>query len=303
MARGSRISCAWRGRSLYPAGARRATPAPGNAAMPLPAAVTAKGDVFEVDTKISTLRLRSDPSIPAKSTSNVIGELPDGQLVRAVTGKAVNGFREVETSLSGGLLRGFASTKFLKKASGAPLFDVAKPATEPPKTGIVEVFMPRKAGTVTKRTEIAGAHSLNEPKQPGRKGTTPDELRAEINAIIDYLGVENPAHKRYKPRSGLTFCNIYTHDFCFLAGAYLPRVWWSQAAIKDLAMGKKVEPLIGKTIDERRANDLFRWLRDFGLDFGWRRADTLSSFRMRPIWGRSGLSWRGARRTGSPGTS
>jgi hypothetical protein len=264
-------------------------PAPGKAALPPPAEVTATGDVFQVDTKVSTLRLRSDPSVPAKSTANIIGELPDGQLVRAVAGKAVNGFREVETSLSGGLLRGFASTKFLKRVSGAPVLDVAQPAAEPPKTGIVEVFMPRKAGTVTKRTEIAGAHSLNEPKQPARKGTTPDELRAEIKAIIEYLDVENPAHKRYKPRSGLTFCNIYTHDFCFLAGAYLPRVWWSQAAIRDLATGKKVEPLIGKTIDERRANDLFRWLRDFGLDFGWRRADTLSQLQDEANLGALGL--------------
>ena len=39
--------------------------------------------------------------------------------------------------------------------------------------------------------------------------------------------------------------------------------------------GKQVEPLYGQTIDEVRANDLFRWLRDFGLDFGWRRSSSL----------------------------
>ena len=40
------------------------------------------------------------------------------------------------------------------------------------------------------------------------------------------------------------------------------------------AAGRKVEPLIGDTIREMRANDLFRWLDDFGAGFGWRRTGT-----------------------------
>ena len=57
---------------------------------------------------------------------------------------------------------------------------------------------------------------------------------------------------------------------------YLPRVWWTPGAIEQLARGEKVELLYEKTIDEQRANDLFRWLRDFGPRFGWRQTGTLT---------------------------
>jgi hypothetical protein len=149
--------------------------------------------------------------------------------------------------------------------------------------------MPRKPGTVTKRTDPATAHSLNEANQPGRKGTTPDELRAELAAIIDWLAVDKKAHKRYQPIPKATFCNIYAHDYCHLAGVYLPRVWWTPAAIEKLAQGKTVEPLLGNTIDEQRANDLFRWLRDFGLRFGWRQTGTLSKLQLEVNQGAIGI--------------
>ena len=88
--------------------------------------------------------------------------------------------------------------------------------------------------------------------------------------------MDKPSHKRYQPTTSATFCNIYTHDYCFLAGVYLPRVWWMPGAIERLAQGETVEPLYEKTIDEQRANDLFRWFRDFGLRFGWRQTGTLT---------------------------
>ena len=64
------------------------------------------------------------------------------------------------------------------------------------------------------------------------------------------------------------------HDYCFLANVYLPRVWWMPGAIEQLAKGEKIEPLYERTIDEQRANDLFRWLGDFGPRFGWRQTGT-----------------------------
>jgi len=144
-------------------------------------------------------------------------------------------------------------------------------------------------GSVTKRSANATAHSLNEPGQPGRTGTTPAELIGELGKIIDWLAVDKATHKRFQPRDGLTFCNIYAHDYCHLAGAYLPRVWWTQPAVRDLAQGKTVQPLIGTTIEEMRANDLFRWLRDFGLDFGWRQTGTLSKLQEAANQGAIGL--------------
>ncbi|HVQ38917.1 MAG TPA: hypothetical protein VMS31_15370, partial [Pyrinomonadaceae bacterium] len=192
-------------------------------------------------------------------------------------------------SLLGAHFQGFAAAEFLKPAPTVQEVPVLVPATEPPTSGIVAVTMPRNPGSVTKRTGIATAHSLNEAGAPERKGTTADELRTELAAIINYLAVDKPAHKRYQPLPTATFCNIYAHDYCHLAGVYLPRVWWSAAAIEKLAQGKSVQPLLGNTIDEQRANDLFRWLRDFGMRFGWRQTGTLTKLQLEVNQGAIGI--------------
>jgi hypothetical protein len=264
-------------------------PPAGAAIIPPPTPVEADGALLVVDTRESPLRLRSEARKSDPPGKNVIAHLPDGHPVRAATGRARNGFREVETSLAGANLRGFASAEFLKPAPSGTTITTTIPDELPPATGIVAVSMPRRAGTVTKRTANAGAHSLNERRQPGRNGTTPTELVAELEKIIDWLAVDKRYHKRYQPRRGLTFCNIYTHDYCHLAGAYLPRVWWTQRAIVDLTRGKTVEPLYGNTIREMRANDLFRWLRDFGSTFGWRQTGTLSKLQQNANQGGLGL--------------
>ncbi len=264
-------------------------PAAGTAILPPPAPVTASGGFFRVKTLDSMLRLRSAPTISTPPQANVIAHLPDGHPVRAVTGTAVNIFLEVETSLAGALLRGFASRKFLVSDAATSSIPLVTPAVAMPASGIVAVFMPRKPGRVTKRSDPATAHSLNEAGQPGRTGTSAEALRAELNAIIDWLAADNLAHLRYQPRAGLTFCNIYCHDFCQLAGAYLPRVWWSSRALIALAQGQAVEPLIGDTIREMRANDLFRWLREFGPSFGWRQTGTLTALQQAANQGALGL--------------
>ena len=264
-------------------------PPAGQAVIAPPTTVTAAGPALRVATRQGMLRLRREPVISDPPQANVIAHLPDGQPVRALTGRVVKGFIEVETSLSGALLRGFASSKFLvADATRAPL-EVIAPAAAPPTQGIVAVTMPRRPGTVTRRRDLANAHSLNESGQPGRGGQTALELRAEIDAIASWLAVERASHRRYQPRSGLTFCNIYAHDFCHLAGVYLPRVWWSSQALLALDRGETVEPRLGDTIDEVRANDLFRWLRDFGPGFGWRRTGTLSKLQDEANQGAIGL--------------
>jgi hypothetical protein len=264
-------------------------PPPNTAIVPPPTPVGGAGPFFAVDTRTGPLRVRSAPQISSPPTANVIAQLPDGHPVRAVTGTKVRNFLEVETSLAGAHVRGFASADFLTPAPGVNEIPIVQPALAPPATGIVEVFMPRPPGLITKRTAIAGAHSLNEPDMPSRKGTTPDELRASLGEVIDYLATDKPAHKRYQPRDGLTFCNIYAHDYCFLAGVYLPRVWWTPGAIERLARGETVEPLIENTIMEMRANDLFRWLRDFGPRFGWRQTGTPTKLQQEASQGAIGL--------------
>jgi len=264
-------------------------PPPDVAIVPPPTPVEATGPFLVVDTQLSPLRVRRESKISSPPSANVIAQLPDGHPVRAVTGTNVRNFLEIETSLVGAHIRGFASADFLAPAPGVNEIPIVQPAPAPPATGIVEVFMPRPAGLITKRTAIAGAHSLNEPDMPTRKGTTPDELRASLNEVIDYLATDKPAHKRYRPRSGLTFCNIYAHDYCFLAGVFLPRVWWTRGAIERLTRGETVEPLIENTIMEMRANNLFRWLRDFGPRFGWRQTGTPTKLQQEANQGAIGL--------------
>jgi hypothetical protein len=282
-------------------------PPPGRAIVPAPTPVTATGPAFVVDTRQDPLRLRSAPEVSDPPGENVIALLPDGQPVQAITGQPINGFMEVETNLFGAHFVGFAFAELLKPVSAQEpvtppgpispeeaLVSPVTPQRAPAATPIPQVFMPQRPGTITRRSDPADAHSLNEPDQPGRQGTTPADLVAELNAIIEFLGVDNPAHQRYQPHDGLTFCNIYVHDFCHLAGVYIPRVWWTQRAIIEITQGNQVEPLIGDTIDELRANDLFRWLRDFGSRFEWRQTGTLDKLQQNANQG--GLSIIVARR-------
>ena len=265
-------------------------PSPGAAPIARPSPVVSTGQVLEVDVRDSPLRLRSEPRIDrANPTANVIARLPDGHRLRLVSGALDDKFVEVETSLNGAHLQGFAASEFLVPADGDTGIPVVVPATAPPASGIVAVFAPRRPGTITTRRAPATALSLNEPDQPSRDGTTPDELREEIDAIVDYLNVEKASHLRYQPADGRTFCNIYAHDFCTLAGVYLPRVWWTGDAIERLARGETVEPKLGATIDEQRANDLFRWLRAFGARFGWRQTSTLTKLQTEVDIGAIGL--------------
>ncbi|MBS0164324.1 MAG: hypothetical protein JSS48_17355 [Nitrospira sp.] len=280
------------------------TPAPNQAITASPTDVTANGTPMRVQTKEGMLRVRREPLISTPAQANVVANLPDGHPVRALSKTAKNGFLEIETSLSGALVRGFSSKKFLVADPGDTAIEIVVPAPNtgiaqtlsapllasvPGTTNIPAVFMPKKNGVVIRRSNPANAHTLNEAGQPTRKGATAAELRDSIAEIIRWLAVNDPAHLRYQPHDGLTFCNIYAHDFCFLAGIYLPRCWWSTPALLKLAAGQEVQPLIGDTIREMRANDLFRWLRDFGPGFGWRQTGTLTKLQSEVNQGAIGI--------------
>ena len=148
---------------------------------------------------------------------------------------------------------------------------------------------------------MSGARSLLEPGQPSRKGTTPEELRQSLHGIIAWLAVDKPAHLRYQPTPKSTFCNLYAHDYCHLAGAYLPRVWWTPDAIERLAHGEQLEARVASTVDEQRANDLFRWLRAFGERFGWRQTGTAAKLQAEANAGAVGLIVAMRKEDGKPG--
>jgi hypothetical protein len=122
---------------------------------------------------------------------------------------------------------------------------------------------------VTRRQREAGwPYSLGEAHMPRRVAGAPGAAAA-LTAIGDWLDVENlAAHIRWAPRTS-TYCNIYAHDYCALAGAYLPRVWWTPAAIRRLNAGETVAPAYGKSVGELNANALHAWLVARGADFGW----------------------------------
>jgi hypothetical protein len=272
-----------------------APPGSGLAAVMPPSSVTTDGVAMKVAVSEGMLRLRSEPAISAPPQRNVIGHLPDGHVVQ-VLATARSGFVEVETSLLGALLHGFASKKYLVPADAS-----AGIAATSPQAAIPAVHTPARPGVVTRRRGMANAQSLNEASAPGRQGTTADELRQELAAIVDWLDAENPAHLRYRPRDGLTFCNIYAHDFCHCAGAYLPRVWWTARALVALAQGQAVLPQLGSTISEVVANDLFAWLRDFGSGFGWRQTGSLTKLQTEVNQGAVGLVVARRREGGRPG--
>lgn len=265
---------------------------PGTAPISPPTPVSATGPMFEVDVAQTPLNVRHEPVITPEGTrTNVFAKLPDGHRVRAVSDAPVGIFREIETSLNGALIHGWASQAYLKPVADVDVTPIEPetPAPQPPTSGLVAVFAPNRSNVPVKRTAIANALSLNEPGQPTRTGDTADKRRAELAAIIEWLAVDKPAHKRYQPIPTATFCNIYAHDYCFLAGVYVPRVWWSSAAIEKLAQGQTVNPQLGNNIDEQRANDLFRWFRDFGLRFGWRRTGTLTKLQTEVNQGAIGI--------------
>lgn len=233
--------------------------------------------VYRVTVKDSALNLRKTPLIPAgNAPSNVLTRLPDGHLVNWLSGKKTDSWLEVETTLNGAYFKGFASAQYLqpvKEVMPEPL----EPSVSDPVTGIIAAHLPVKAGEVTRRAEPANARSLNEAGQPVRKpGTLPAELVPSLLKIIDWLDVTEAKHKRYQPVDGKTFCNIYAHDYCRCAGVYFPRVWWTQNAIARLALGEAVAAQYDSTVTEIQANNLFRWLRDFGPRFGWRQTGELT---------------------------
>lgn len=250
---------------------------PGATVLPDPTPVDATAKTYRVEVETLPLRMRSTPEIPTRNPAgNVIARLPDGQLVRAVTGTKKDQFLEVETSLRGAFYRGWVSARYLVEVPGTENIEIETSAPSGTQPTIPAVYTPRRSHSVTCRRDRANAHSLNEAGQPERHGTTPAELCNDLHTIISWLDVENPAHARYQRTPSATFCNIYAHDYCHLAGVYLPRVWWTPSAIIRITQGQAVEPQINATIVEQRANALFEWLRDFGLDFGWRQTGTLT---------------------------
>lgn len=77
---------------------------------------------------------------------------------------------------------------------------------------------------------------------------------------------QNP---RYAPALPTTYCNVAAHDFATLRGFYLPRVWWTKEAIRQMDGDETVAAKYGDTVKELNANALCDWFEGWGEAFNW----------------------------------
>jgi hypothetical protein len=210
------------------------------------------------------LFLRSEPVV---KESTRIALLPMGQVVTKKAASSVPNWWEVSTTLEGASVDGFVNSNFLTPDA----------AFTPPAT--VSSISPVHLSTtnrVVRGDKARLAYPLNESGQRTRNSTAAAAVKAkELTLIIRWLDVEVKA--RYAPTSQFTYCNIYAYDYCYLAGVYLPRVWWLAAALDKLKRGRPVSPIYAETVGELNANSLFNWLKEYGPTFGWNRTFDLTT--------------------------
>lgn len=137
---------------------------------------------------------------------------------------------------------------------------------------ITEVHLREERGFITPNYDGGRASPLGDPNRVVRDMSSVETKVSSTHDIIDYLDVENTV--RYQKKGNKTYCNVYAYDFCYLSGAYIPRVWWTGQSLIKLSQGQSVPIEYGETVTEIRANELFFWLKDFGPTFGWRRVFT-----------------------------
>ena len=123
-------------------------------------------------------------------------------------------------------------------------------------------------------------------------------FRANQYAVIETLN--SPDSDRYERTPNSTYCNIYAADFAVMMGAYVPRVWWNNSAIRRLEGGATavtsaqyntmvaaqedvsnvIRPLYPSpgnagTIREMNADSLAAWFEAYGAGFGWNSVEDM----------------------------
>ncbi len=203
------------------------------------------------------MNIRSTPKV---TKSNRLAVLPEGQNVNKLHEKH-SPWWYIHTILTGYKLEGYVHSKYLVKEEGF---------IEPLRASSITAVHLKENNTLVTRDRDGGrAHPLGEPNRPRRTANSTKKKIEQIGKIINWINVDNSI--RYLCKGQTTYCNIYAYDFCYLSGAYIPRVWWKQKSIIELDKGNEVPVLFGNTVVELSANSLHDWLYDFGTDFGWVR--------------------------------
>lgn len=235
--------------------------------------------------------------VPTSEGNTPIAVLPHGTLVRRL-GTSAPGWERVRVVLNGATFIGHVKASFLEALPDT--FEPAVSAAPAPTTTLPAVHWKENNPAANRASTSSLASPIGEAGRPTRDvSASVDQRKSQLTAIGDWLDVEQSA--RYARRDGLTFCNVYAADYCYLASAYLPRVWWTGAAVARLAAGDVVEAAYGDTVREMRADDLFRWLLDFGPMFGWRRVSDASALQAAANNGGVGIVCADREAQGKPG--
>ena len=219
------------------------------------------------------LNLRSTPQV---SPASVLAVLTQGAEAEVLGPAAAAGWVQVRVMLNGAVRAGVLAERYLEplapaarpKARSGPRSRVAPAAEAAPATPAAHL---QTGPETTRARDGARALPLGEADLPARKGRDAAQRAAALGRIVDYLDVANPAHLRYQPHGGAGHAEVYAADYAWLAGVYLPRVWWTDAALRRLALGEAVVATYGQTVRELNANALYDWLDEHGTAFGWVR--------------------------------
>ena len=234
---------------------------------PVENGVSGPQEKFVVSSKASLgLNLRSSPN-PAGS-GNIIATLAVNQEVIKLEKSGVANWWKVRATVDGITKDGYVNQKYLAPAGAGAPTEVVVAAH----SGIVAVHMPT-AGRNIKRSAKARVYPLTEVPPARRGANDPTEQRVSaIRQLIEWFNVEQSL--RYK-KDDSTYCNIYAYDYCYMTGAYLPRVWWTDKALLRLQAGETVPVVYPTTqpgtVREMTANALNEWFKDWGGHFHWRR--------------------------------
>jgi hypothetical protein len=214
--------------------------------------------------RVKTLRANVR-HLPSTEFNAPPATLPQGHEV-FVLGESRKGWLRVRTTFGGGELIGHMAASTLEVLAIVPT-PAPTPAPTPP---VPPARLPENHPAAARDRFSGMAHPIGEPGRPTRNPSAPAATRVQqLTAIGDWLAVGSSA--RWRPREGKTFCNVYAADLCYLAAAYLPRVWWTNESLLRIAQGVVPPVLAESTVREMRADDLFAWLVDMGPRFGWRR--------------------------------
>ena len=248
-----------------------------------------KGQGTQMMVTATSLNLRVAPTTQGNTP---LAALPQGTLVNLL-GPSVDGWSRVRCQLHGGDVVGYVSSKYLA-APTAEAHEVAALAT--PQAPAVHLG---ENNANSKRSSTSGrAYPPGESGRPGRRQGTTAQKCQDLQGIGDWLAVETSA--RFQ-RSGVTFCNVYAADYCYLAGAYLPRVWWTDKALAAIVGGSVPPVVYDQTVREMRADDLHQWLIDYGDQFGWRRVFDLTALQTAANGGGVGVICADREAAGLPG--